>query len=171
MTGSHFPAEPALTVEFFDVDEQPTVVRKVTDHPIDDMASVFDSTFQELFPILASNGVHPVGPAISLHHRMPTDTATFEVGMPVNSPLPAAISTDSGFAVEPSSMPAGTIARISHIGSFDGLGDAWGSFMQQVVAAGYEPEFPFWEIYVTEPSPDMDPATLRTDLVTRVKKS
>lgn len=28
------------------------------------------------------------------------------------------------------------------------------------------PSLPLWEIYVTEPRPDMDPATLRTDLVT-----
>ena len=25
---------------------------------------------------------------------------------------------------------------------------------------------PFWEVYTTEPTPDMDPATLRTDLFT-----
>lgn len=37
--------------------------------------------------------------------------------------------------------------------------------MQQVAADGRQPALPFWEVYVTEPSPEMDPATLRTDLV------
>ena len=40
--------------------------------------------------------------------------------------------------------------------------------MGGIVAADKAPAFPFWEVYVTEPSPDMDPATLRTDLVTLV---
>ena len=40
--------------------------------------------------------------------------------------------------------------------------------MGQVAAAGETPELPFWEVYVTEPSPEMDPADLRTDLFTRL---
>lgn len=38
--------------------------------------------------------------------------------------------------------------------------------MGDVAARGEHPSLPFWEIYVTEPRPHMDPATLRTDLVT-----
>lgn len=166
MTAQHFPKEPIKELEIVEVEEQPTVVRKVVDHPMSDMASVFDSTFSNLFPALASQGISPTGPALSIHHRMPTDTATFDVGMPVDKGLSEPVATEAGFTLESSSLAAGRIARISHIGSYDGLGDAWGAFMEAVVAAGEKPAFPFWEVYVTEPSPDMDPATLRTDLVT-----
>ena len=40
--------------------------------------------------------------------------------------------------------------------------------MAAVIADGREPAFPFWEVYVTEPTPDADPASLRTDLFTRL---
>ena len=36
--------------------------------------------------------------------------------------------------------------------------------MASVVAAGRAPAFPFWEVYVTEPTPDVDPGSMRTDL-------
>lgn len=165
----HFAQEVITEVEFVDVEELPTVVQKVTDHPMEDMASVFDSTFTELIPLLQVEGIQPVGAAFSLHHRMPTDTATFEVGFPVDKPLDQAVTTDSGIVLEPSTLPAGKIARISHVGPYDDLGQAWGAFMEAVAAAGKQPELPFWEIYVTEPAPDMDPSTLRTDLVTTIK--
>lgn len=166
MIASHFPTEPISELEVVDVEEQITIVRKVVDHPMNDMASVFDSTFTNLFPVLAPHGISPTGPALAIHHRMPTDTATFDVGMPVDKGLSESVVTEAGFTLENSVLPAGKIARISHIGSYDGLGDAWGKFMEAVVAAGEKPAFPFWEVYATEPSPDMDPATLRTDLVT-----
>jgi hypothetical protein len=38
--------------------------------------------------------------------------------------------------------------------------------MQAVTDSGNQPALPFWEIYVTEPSPEADPSTMRTDLVT-----
>ena len=38
-----------------------------------------------------------------------------------------------------------------HVGGYDNLGDSWCALAM-------------WEVYVTEPIPDADPATLRTDL-------
>lgn len=168
MHHSYFHAELTDTVEFLEVDEIQTIVQKATDHPMAEMAEVFDSTFTELGPLLQAEGIQPAGPAFSLHHRQPTDSATFEVGFPVDKRLDAARSTESGVVLAPSIIPGGQIARISYVGSFDGLPDAWGAFMQAIAAAGKQPLIPLWEIYLTEPTPDMDPTTLRTDIFTRV---
>jgi effector-binding domain-containing protein len=84
----------------------------------------------------------------------------------VDRPLTDAMTSNDGLTLSPSRLPAGRIAIISHLGSYDGLGDAWGRFMQAVADSGNQPALPFWEIYVTEPSPEADPATMRTDLVT-----
>ena len=70
-----------------------------------------------------------------------------------------------------SELPAGTIARTTYVGGYDGLGAAWGAFLGEIGASGRAPDVPFWEVYVTEPSPDADPATMRTDLFTRVTSS
>lgn len=154
-------------IEFFEASEVPTVVVRRTDYPLSEMATLFDSTFGALFPALAEAGIQPAGIPFSLHTRMPTDTVDIEVGIPVSSALPAPLERGD-VLLEPSTQPAGTAARTAHIGGYEGLGDAWGAFMGGIVAAGKAPAFPFWEVYVTEPSPDMDPATLRTDLVTLV---
>lgn len=164
----YFLAGPRTEVEFLDAPEAATVVHKVTDHPLTDMATVFDRAFSALFPLLAARGVQPVGPGFSLHRRMPTDTATFEVGAPVDRPLDGIVTTDSGVALEPSTLPGGPVGIVSHLGAYERLGDAWGAFMGAVAAADKRPDLPFWEIYVTEPSPGADPESLRTDLVTKV---
>lgn len=164
----YFLTEAVLEVELLEVQAVDTVVLKVTDYPMAEMSAVFDSVFGPLFGLLETRGLKPIGPAFSLHHRMPTNTATFEVGIPVDKPLDAAVTTDDGTVLEPSSLPGGSIARVSYMGAYDGLGDAWGAFMYGISTTGKEPELPFWEMYVTEPSPEMDPATLRTDLISKV---
>lgn len=164
MNQSYSHHEPTTTVEFMEAEEVHTVVRKATDHPMSDMASVFDSTFEALFPELDAVGIRPAGPGYALHYRAPTDTATFDVGIPVDRPLTGARSAESGVIVEPSTIPGGRIARISYIGPYDGLPEAWEGFVDAITSAGLELTFPTWEMYVTEPTPDTDPSTLRTDL-------
>ena len=93
-----------------------------------------------------------------------TSTSATDRDEAVAAPLDGQLEA-GGITFLPSSMPATQVATVSHLGGYDGLGDAWGRLMQQVAADGHQPALPFWEVYVTEPSPDLDPATLRTDLV------
>ena len=58
----------------------------------------------------------------------------------------------------------GAYVWLVHEGSFDELGSSWGRLGQWIAAAGLTPGEDMWEVYVTEPSPDMDPADLRTEL-------
>ncbi|MGW3547492.1 GyrI-like domain-containing protein [Janibacter hoylei] len=155
---------PHEGVSYLVTQQIPTVVRLAQDVAPDGMPAIFDETFAALVPALAEAGVQIAGPAISLHHRMPGATMTFEAGFPVAAPLDGQLEA-GGITFLPSSMPATQVATVSHLGGYDGLGDAWGRLMQQVAADGHQPALPFWEVYVTEPSPDLDPATLRTDLV------
>ncbi|WP_432557627.1 GyrI-like domain-containing protein [Granulicoccus sp. GXG6511] len=166
----YFLAGPWPEVTYLDAEEFPTVVNVAHDHPMAEMAPLFDETFGALFPALGTQGLRPIGPPFSLHHRMPTETVDFEVGIPVDRPLGEAQATTSGVTLTPSVLPAGRIAVVSHLGSYDGLGEAWGRFMNEIATAGHQPDFPFWEVYVTEPTPDVDPATLRTDLVVRLRE-
>ncbi|MGP6174320.1 GyrI-like domain-containing protein [Corynebacterium sp. A21] len=161
---TYLQAEATSQVEFFEAEEILTVVQKFDNLPLSEMGGAFDSTFGALFPFLAAQGITPTGPAFSLHHEMPRENATFEVGIPVNQPLREAIITESGATLESSTLPTGRIARVSSIGSYDNLGESWGAFMKAIGDAGEHPELPFWEVYVTEPAPETDPDTLRTDL-------
>lgn len=163
----YFLSGPWAEVSYLEVPDFPTVVQKVRDHPLARIRSLFDDTFGALFPALGANGLRPMGAPFSLYHRMPTDTVDIEVGIPVDHPLTHPVTSD-GVTLTPSVLPAGRIAIVSYYGAYDGLGEAWGRFMGEIAAAGHQPDFPFWEVYLTEPVPGVDPASLRTDLVTRL---
>ncbi|AJE67372.1 GyrI-like domain-containing protein [Corynebacterium glutamicum] len=160
---------PVTGPEILTVNEIPTVVAVFDNHPMNDMPAAFDQTYQVLFPTLGAKGIAPIGPGFALYTSEPTDTVSFEVGIPVSQPLEGDVSAANGIVLKNSVIPAGKIARISHIGSFDGLSQAWGSFVEALESAGHEIDMPCWEVYVTEPSPDMDPATLQTDLYVLLK--
>ncbi|WP_052209508.1 GyrI-like domain-containing protein [Kocuria sp. ZOR0020] len=155
-------------VVVFKAAEIPTVVARRSGLPMtqEAMSEFYDSTYSALFPALTAAGVTPTGPAFGLHTRMPSETVDIEAGIPVDGhpgDLPQGLLS--------SVLPAGTVAVTSYLGPYDGLGQAWGAFMEAVAAAGHTVALPLWESYVTMPSPDADPTTLRTDLFVLVKDS
>lgn len=160
----HLAAPPAQGVEVIEAPSVPSVVVRAADVPMSGIRELFDSAFTALFPALAERGIQPAGPPYSLYHRMPSDTIDLEIGIPVASPLDGEVVTPSGVVLVPSSLPAGRVARTTHLGSYEGLADAWSAFMGALAERGEAPGLPFWEVYVTEPTPDGDPAALRTDL-------
>jgi len=145
--------EPTLV----DVEEIPTAVVR-GEIAMDELASFFDDSFSRLAPSVAAQGVAIVGPAFALYHGRPGPVANLEAG------FATAASIEPDGDVVPSRLPAGRVARVVHEGSFDELGASWTRLAEWIAAAGLTPGEDFWEVYVTEPSPDMDPADLRTEL-------
>jgi len=45
------------------------------------------------------------------------------------------------------------------------LGSSWQQLERWIRAQGLEPANSFWEVYATEPTAEMDPADLRTELI------
>ena len=95
---------PHEGVSYLVTQQIPTVVRLAQDVAPDGMPAIFDETFAALVPALAEAGVQIAGPAISLHHRMPGATMTFEAGFPVAAPLDGQLEA-GGITFLPSSMP------------------------------------------------------------------
>jgi len=126
--------------------------------PMADLPAFFDSTFTTIGPVLAGQGVTPVGPAFAAYHGAPGEDADIEAGFPIGAPLRGVGD------VNPGVLPAGRVARAVHVGGYDGLGEAWGRLHAWIGSQGLTPDELMVEVYVTEPTPDMDPATLRTEL-------
>lgn len=145
------------TPDLLEIDEVMTaVIADVV--ALEHMTDFFDRAFTELPEVLASQGVVPAGAAFARHRRPVTDSADLEVGFPVDR----AIEPEGD--VRASSLPGGRIARLVHHGSFDGLPGAWQDLQRWIRDEGLAPGGAMWEVYLTEPSPDMDPADLRTEL-------
>lgn len=126
--------------------------------PMSELAAFFDRAFSTLAAVVGEQQIAIVGPAFAYYLAPPTDTAELEVGFPTDRPV------EPSGDVRPSSLPEGRVARVVHHGGYDGLGAAWAGLGAWAGEHGHAPGAGFWEVYVTEPSPDMDPADLRTEL-------
>jgi len=147
------PIAPKLTSV---TDTSTAVIRGVV--PVAELANFFDRSFTTLATVAASQNVAITGPAYALYRGVPTDTADLEVGFPTSEPI------DPTDGVEAGSLPAGRVARAIHQGGYDQLGSSWGQLEQWIRDQDLQPAAPFWEVYVTQPRPDMDPDELRTEL-------
>lgn len=143
--------------EVVSTEARPTAVVTGT-VPMQELPAFFDRAFGTIGAALAANGVAPAGPAHALYHRPPADVADLEVGFPVTGHL------DPDGEVSSSTLPAGRVARLVHRGAYDELGSSWERLRGWVDERGLGASDTMWEVYVTEPSPEMDPADLVTEL-------
>jgi effector-binding domain-containing protein len=123
-----------------------------------ELREFFDVSFRELARATAEQGVPLVGPAFARYRGSGGDPVELEVGFPVGR----AVRADG--QVVPGSLPGGPVARVTHRGGFDGLGDSWARLEAWLRGRGLVPGAQRWESYVTRPTPDADPAQLRTEL-------
>lgn len=125
---------------------------------VDGLATFFDTSFSTITGVTAAQGVRVTGPAFALYHDHPSTTTDVEVGFPTDRAVEPANGVAAG------SLPGGRVARTVHAGSYDELSSAWEELATWMSEHGHGFGMPFWEVYLTEPSPDMEPADLRTEL-------
>ncbi|QBI56288.1 GyrI-like domain-containing protein [Streptomonospora litoralis] len=123
-----------------------------------DLANFFDHSFGMLAPAIAAQGANITGPAFGLYHGNFEDPLDIEVGFPVDRQV------EQKDDVAASTLPAGRVARMTHAGAFDGLPASWNRLHRWVEEQGLTARSFQWEVYVTEPSPDMNPDDLRVEL-------
>jgi effector-binding domain-containing protein len=136
---------------------QPAAVIRLT-VPRSEIQSVMGPAIAEVMAVVAAQGITPAGPVFSHHFRMAPDVFDFEVGVPV------AVSVSAAGRVVAGELPAATVARTVYHGDYEGLGSAWGEFMDWIAAEGHEPAEDLWECYVAGPEASPDPAAWRTEL-------
>jgi effector-binding domain-containing protein len=143
--------------QIVETERQPTAVIRLT-VPRSEIQSVMEPAIAEVMATLVAQGIVPAGPLFSHHLRMDPDIFDFEVGVPV------AVSVFAAGCVKASELPSATVARTVYHGAYEGLGSAWGEFMDWIAAEGHEPAQSLWEVYVAGPESNPDPDTWRTEL-------
>ncbi|WP_331742242.1 GyrI-like domain-containing protein [Kitasatospora sp. NBC_00039] len=126
--------------------------------PMAALRDFFDAAFRALAEALAAQGVAPVGPAFGRYRGTFGDPVDIEVGFATDR----AVRPDGEVVAE--ALPGGRVARMVHAGAYDGLGESWERLHGWITEQGLSAEPHRWEVYPTQPSPDMDPRTLRTEL-------
>lgn len=131
-------------------------IHLVVDGP--SMPSIMDAAIQELYTTVLAQGAEPTGPLFSYHHRRPSDTFDFEIGVPVNKAVAPA------GRVQPSILPAVTVARSIYRGPYEGLADGWREMMRKVAEANLDTKDRFWERYIKGPMEAPSSADYETEL-------
>lgn len=152
--------EPITEATLLTAAAVPTAVIRHRGITMDDLRPLFDTGYSAV----AASGVPIAGPAFALYTGDVSTRFDLELGFPVAGPLAGPV----GDPVEPSELPAGDVLVVSHLGSYEELGQSWAGLFGAAAQRGLQPRGSFYEVYVTEPAPETDPATLRTDLFLQV---
>ncbi|WP_369148399.1 GyrI-like domain-containing protein [Streptomyces sp. R44] len=136
--------------------ETTAVVRGIVS--LGELRTFFDEAFGALGRVLQEQHVPPKSAAFGLSHGGPGETLDLEVGFVTGHEVRAEGGVVTG------ELPGGRVARVTHHGGFDGLGEAWERLGAWIRAQGLRAGEDRWEVYVTRPTPDMDPRDLRTEL-------
>lgn len=154
-SGSDAPRLVALS------DLQAAVVRG-EQVPMSGIRDFYDTGYSVLAGILEEQGVRPLGPALAHHLRPPTETIDTELGFVTDRPVEPA--QQDGTEVVAATIPGGEAAQLTHVGSYDGLGESWERLSAWIAEQGRSPGERSMEEYLTEPAPDADPKAMRTRL-------
>lgn len=136
---------------------QPAAVIHIT-VPRDKIQEVMGPAIMETMSAASAQGIGPVGPVFAHHFGMTPGIFNFEVGVPVSGPV---TPVDR---VKQSELPAAKVARTIYTGPYEGLGDAWGDFIDMIEAQGLTRAPNLWERYLTDPSTTPLPADYQTEL-------
>lgn len=150
-------AEPVTVPTLIATNRVPTAVVRHPGVTVAALPALFDAGY----PAIAASGAELAGPAFALFRGDASASFDLELGFPLARPLAAPVP--GTLEVEPSELPAGQAFAMSHFGPYEALPQSWARLSAAASARGFTPTC-FYEVYVTEPSPDIDPTTLRTDL-------
>jgi len=145
------------TPEIVQTTTQPTAIIPII-VPRDEIQNVMGPAVLELYQTIGAQGIAPAGPWLTHHLRRPTDTFEFEASVPVASPV-----APSG-RVNPGEWPAMKVVRTVYQGPYEGLGEAWGEFIEWIETNGLKTTDDLWECYLVGPESGPDGANYRTQL-------
>ncbi|GII99691.1 effector-binding domain-containing protein [Sediminihabitans luteus] len=149
-----------LTVEVMDEPTLLLAARRAT-VPFAELPAFYDAAYGAVAHALGARGLGPAGPAYGWYASMPSDVVDVAAGFAVEGVEPGAL----GDGVEVFEVAGGPCAVATYVGPYDGLGEAWGRLEAWRSERDQAVRGDFWEVYVTEPSPDGDPAANVTRLV------
>jgi effector-binding domain-containing protein len=121
-----------------------------------DLPAFFATAFAEVAAYLTRWGAGPAGAPYARCHLLREGWFEIEAGFPAITPV-----AGEG-RVEPSQLPAGTVAVTTHVGPYDTVGSAYEALFAWIASHGGRPTGDPWEIYFSPPG--TDPAATRTEI-------
>jgi effector-binding domain-containing protein len=127
-----------------------------------DIGSMLSVALPEVMRYLGEEGVQPAGAPFSRYHAM-GQKIDIEAGFPVGAPM-----AGKG-RIRPGTLPGGKVATTLHIGKYQDLGRTYARLQAWIDEHDLETAGPQWEVYLTDPRREPDPAKWRTQVFWPVK--
>lgn len=145
-----------LTVQ--DLPELPVATRRAT-VAFSELPAFFDATLPAVWAAMQAQGLKPLGPPLARYWGMPGESVDVEAGFPV-----------AGFSdtddIHAGSLPGGAAVVGMHIGPYDTMRASWQAVADLMAERGLSRrDDQCWEIYLSDPGAEPDPATWRTQIV------
>ncbi|WP_456825602.1 GyrI-like domain-containing protein [Cellulomonas sp. P5_E12] len=144
------------------VEDQPTALVAVVRERVamDSLAAFYDRAYGLVVQEVTAAGLAITGPAFGWYLDMPTDSVDLAAGFGVSAEAVGAL----GGGVEVVEVPGGPAAVAVHVGTYDGLPDAWAELRTWFSEQAARMRGDFLEVYVSDPS-EVEPNQNETRLV------
>ena len=137
---------------------QVTVVARAT-LAVADIPPWLGKAYEASARLLADRQAGPAGPPFARYHRLGEGRFEVEAGFPAARPI------EGNGDTQPSELPGGQVAVTIHTGPYDQMVPAYRALASWVSEHGGELRGDPWEVYLSDPSSEPDPATWRTQIV------
>lgn len=155
----------SVDIEIVDVAPVPTAVVRGR-VPIAELPAFFGRAYGLVFDALERQGVEPAGEPLAFYPSEPTDPVDVEAGVVVEREI------EPVGDVVPSRLPGGAVAIAIHVGPYEALEHTYRDVLEQLTDAGLRMRRDgVWEVYLTDPDAEPDPARWRTRLVVPVERA
>lgn len=125
--------------------------------PADRVGETMGQLFGEVYGYLSTQPTRP-GMPFSLYHEPPGETITFDAGALVAAAVPG---TDR---IKSITLPGGRVVKAMHTGPYDTLAASYAELQAWVTDAGEQLGEVAWEVYLTDPDAEPDPAKWQTEI-------
>ena len=137
---------------------QPTAVATAT-LPVEEIGPWLGKSYASVAALISDRGAEFAGPPFARYHRLGDGRFVVEAGFPVSAAI------DGSGDVRCSELPEGPVAITVHVGPYSEMEPAYQALAAWVEEHGGELAGDAWEIYLSDPASEPDPATWRTEIV------
>jgi effector-binding domain-containing protein len=128
------------------------------------------TVYTEVAQVLARSGAGPVGPPFARYHRLGEAASFVKDRFLVEGGFPAARLIPASGRVVPVVLPGGVAVWTVHVGPYEEMAGAYDALLGWARDQGWRDVGDPWEIYLSDPSSEPDPATWRTEVVVPVER-
>ena len=148
---AHVIESPAVAPEIVELEGRQAAVVRLSGSP-SSLPALMREAFELTMGQIAASGAQVAGPPFSRYHGF-GDPIDAEAGFPYIGTL---AETERVYAIR---LPAGRAVLATHVGSYEGIGEAWSRVDAWIHEHGLVQTSAPWEAYLTGPDDPGQPVT------------